>query len=218
MEPSSEAHGAIYLGMKEAFQFFGRPVFPISDLKQHLKVDLETTLAPFFSKEEMTRAIPMIRKKYEEIYLTETHFLEGAKEILESLSQNRVSLAVASNKFGRFSRGSLVHLGVAGLFKSILGAGDGPRNKPFPDMIEASLQAMDLPPEEVVFTGDSLEDVEAGKQAGVDVYALPTGVHTKTELSKNHPKRILKDLGELLSVVNQAPVLNPHETLDDQPF
>jgi 2,3-diketo-5-methylthio-1-phosphopentane phosphatase/HAD superfamily hydrolase (TIGR01509 family) len=213
-----EAYEAIYLGLTEAFRFFGRPVFPISDLTQHLKVDLEATLAPFFSKEEMTKAIPMIRKKYEEIYLTKTHFLEGAKEILESLSQNRISLAVASNKFGRFSRGALVHLGVAGLFKSILGAGDGPRNKPFPDMIEASLQAMDLPPEEVVFIGDSLEDVEAGKQAGVDVYALPTGVHTKTELSKGHPKRILKDLGELLSVVHQAPILNPHETLHDQQF
>jgi phosphoglycolate phosphatase len=158
-------------------------------------------LLPFFSKEEMERAISMIRRRYEEVYLDKTHFLNGAKEVLETLYHKRVILALASNKFGRFSRGALSHLGVDGYFKSILGAGDGPRNKPYPDMIHASLKAMDLPPERVIFVGDSLQDIETGRQAGVDVYALPTGVHTKKELSQGRPRSILKHLNELIPLV-----------------
>ena len=65
-------------------------------------------------------------------------------------------------------------------------------------MLHASLKKMGLQPEEAVFVGDSIEDIEAGKQAGVDVYALPTGVHSKAELSRARPRRILKNLKELI--------------------
>jgi phosphoglycolate phosphatase-like HAD superfamily hydrolase len=108
---------------------------------------------------------------------------------------------VASNKFGRFSRGALSHLGVSDYFESVIGAGDVPRNKPFPDMIHAALREMSLSPEEVVFVGDTLTDIETGKEAGVDVYALPTGFYSKTELSQKRPKRILRNLKELIPVV-----------------
>jgi phosphoglycolate phosphatase len=95
-------------------------------------------------------------------------------------------------------------LGVACYFKSILGAGDGPRNKPYPDMIQASLKAMDLPPKAVIFVGDSLQDIETGRRAGVDVYALPTGVHSKKELSQARPRSILKHLDELIPLVGNS--------------
>jgi HAD superfamily hydrolase (TIGR01509 family) len=142
-----------------------------------------------------------MRKKYEEVYLDKTHFLDGAKEILKTLHSDGIILGIASNKFGRFSRGALTHLGVSDYFKSVIGAGDVPRNKPFPDMIHAVLREMDLSPEKVVFVGDTLTDIDTGKQAGVDVYALPTGFYSKIELSQKKPKRILNNLKELVQVV-----------------
>ena len=68
-------------------------------------------------------------------------------------------------------------------------------------MIEAALREMALLPEEVVFVGDTLTDIETGKQAGVDVYALPTGFHSKVELAEKKPRLILKSLKELNQVV-----------------
>jgi HAD superfamily hydrolase (TIGR01509 family) len=199
-----EAHEAIYLGMEKAFRSFGRTLFPFSEIKKHLKADLEKTLAPFFSPEEIRAAIPIIRKKYEEVYPERTHFLDGAGEVLKTLGSRGIVMAVASNKFGRFSRGALTHLGVADHFRSVLGAGDGLRNKPFPDMIHASMKEMDLSARDVVFVGDSVEDIEAGKQAGVDVCAIPTGIHTKSELARAKPKRILKELKEIVPWVEQG--------------
>jgi len=173
-------------------------MFAFQDFPQHVDVDLQATLSHFFSPEEVAEAIPIVRKKYEEVYLEKTRFLDGAKETVEALHAQGVVLAVASNKFGRFSRGALNHLGVAGYFKAALGAGDVPRNKPFPDMLHAALREIDLPSEDVVFVGDTLTDIETGQEARVDVYALPTGFHTKTELSKRKPRRILRDLKELV--------------------
>jgi 2-hydroxy-3-keto-5-methylthiopentenyl-1-phosphate phosphatase len=196
-----EAYEAIYLGLKEALEHFGKEIFSFSDLRKYLKADLEATLSLFFSPEEVPKAVPIMRKKYEEVYLGHTYFLNGAKEVLESLRSQGILMGVASNKFGRFSRGALSHLGVSDYFKAVIGAGDVPRNKPYPDMIEAALREMILPPEEVVFVGDTLTDIETGKQAGVDVYALPTGFYSKIELAEQKPRRILKSLKELNQVV-----------------
>ncbi|MEW6376193.1 MAG: MtnX-like HAD-IB family phosphatase [Thermodesulfobacteriota bacterium] len=195
-----EAYEAIYLGLEEVFQEFRREMFPFSDLKKYLKADLEATLNQFFSPEEARKAIPIMRKKYEEVYLHKTHFLNGAKEVLDALRSQGILLGVASNKFGRFSRGALMHLGVSDYFKSVIGAGDVPRNKPFPDMIHTAIREMGIPPKDVVFVGDTLTDIETGKQAGVDVYALPTGFHSKIELSQKKPKRILKNLREVMHI------------------
>ena len=203
-----ESYEAIYLGLKEAFRQFGKEIFSFENLRKYLKPDLETTLAQFFSPEEVTKGVPVMRKKYEEVYLDKTHFLDGAREVLETLHSQGILLGVASNKFGRFSRGALSHLGVSDCFKSMIGAGDVPRNKPFPDMIHAALREMGLPPEDVVFVGDTLTDIDAGRQAGIDVYALPTGFHSKMELSHGKPRRILNDLGELVPLVSS--LFSPH--------
>ena len=198
-----EAYEAIYLGLKEVFERTGREIFPYGQLKDYLKADLESTLHPFFSPEEVKQNIPVMRKRYEEVYLDHTHFLDGAQEVLENLYRRGTLLGVASNKFGRFSRLALHHLNVSAYFKAIIGAGDVPRNKPFPDMIHAALAEMGLPPREVVFVGDTLTDIETGKEAGVDVYAIPTGFHTRKELSQKKPKRILRNLKELIDVLDR---------------
>jgi len=142
-----------------------------------------------------------MRKKYEEVYLYKTRFLDGAEEVLKALHSNGVVLGIASNKFGRFSRGALMHLGVLDYFKSVIGAGDVSRNKPFPDMIQAVLKEMHLPPEETIFVGDTLTDIETGNQAGVDVYALPSGFYSKMELSRGKPRRLIKHLQDLVPLV-----------------
>jgi phosphoglycolate phosphatase len=195
-----ESYEAIYLGLKECFQYFKKEIFPPADLKKYLRADLEGTLSQFFTPEEILKGVPIMRKKYEEIYLNKTHFLDGAQEALKTLHSHGVILGIASNKLGRFSRGALLHLGVSDYFKSVIGAGDVVRNKPFPDMIHTSLKEMNLPPEDVIFVGDTLTDIETGEQAGVDVYALPTGFHSKKELSQGKPRRMLKNLHELVQI------------------
>ena len=89
-----------------------------------------------------------------------------------------------------------------------MGAGDIPRNKTYPDMIQEVIKEMELAPEEVIFVGDTLADIETGKNAGIDVYALPTGIHSKMELSHGKPKQILGSLKELLRAV--TPLTSPH--------
>jgi HAD superfamily hydrolase (TIGR01549 family) len=159
------------------------------------------TLSQFFEPQEVLKSIPIMRKKYEEVYLDKTHFLNGAEGVIKTLYSNGVILGIASNKFGRFSRGVLNHFRMADYFKSIIGAGDVARNKPFPDMIHTAVIEMNLPAKDVIFVGDTLTDIETGQHAEVDVYAIPTGFNSKMEISQAKPKRLLKNLQELVQVV-----------------
>jgi len=186
--------------LKECFQYLGKEIFPFDELKTYLRADLEATLSQFFSPQEALKGIPIMRRKYEEVYLDRTHFMDGAEEVLRTLHSDGVIMGIASNKFGHFSRGVLTHLGVSDYFRSVIGAGDVARNMPFPDMVHTALKEMDLPSEEAIFVGDTLTDIETGKQAQVDVYPLPTGFHSREELSRGKPKRLLKNLRELVQV------------------
>jgi phosphoglycolate phosphatase-like HAD superfamily hydrolase len=69
-------------------------------------------------------------------------------------------------------------------------------------MIHTVLKEMNLPPEGAIFVGDTLTDIQTGKQAGIDVYALSTGLYSKKELSRGKPKRLLRNLQELVRLTN----------------
>jgi phosphoglycolate phosphatase-like HAD superfamily hydrolase len=45
--------------------------------------------------------------------------------------------------------------------------------------------------------GDTVEDIKAGKRAGIDVYALGNGYHPLEKLLRERPRRILRELRDL---------------------
>ena len=116
-----EAYEAIYLGLRDAFQRFGKEIFPYADLRHHLKADLETTLSPFFSPEEVQQAIPVMRKKYEEIYLEKSHLLDGAGQVLKNLYSQNISLGCSFQQVWPFCPWNVRPSGCGTLFRSIVG-------------------------------------------------------------------------------------------------
>ncbi|MFQ5842577.1 MAG: HAD family hydrolase, partial [Thermodesulfobacteriota bacterium] len=57
---------------------------------------------------------------------------------------------------------------------------------------------------EVVMVGDTVEDIETGKAAGVDVYALSNGYHPLEKLIRERPRRILRELRDLLQAFDSS--------------
>jgi len=192
-----DSYDAIYTGIKEVFNHFGIPPLPSHQLREYLGGSLEEILKPFLLPHQIEEAKPIFRTKYRDIYLDKTSLLEGAEAIIEELFRRSIRLAVASNKSGKFCRKLLSQLGIDRFFTTIMGVGDGLRPKPFPDMVNAIVLDLGLHPNEVVMVGDTVEDIEAGKAAGVDVYALGNGYHPLEKLIRERPRRILRELKDL---------------------
>ena len=121
--------------------------------------------------------------------------------MVEGLHARGTRLAIATNKLGRFAREIFRHFEMEGLFDAIVGDEDVTQNKPHPEMLIRAIHEMGLPKEAVIFVGDSLIDIQTGENAGVRVFAVPTGLATREELEKARPAKLLNRLTDLLNHV-----------------
>ena len=62
-------------------------------------------------------------------------------------------------------------------------AGDVESSKPAPDLVQAALARVGVPPAEAVFTGDTVWDVQACRKAGVPCIGLLSGGIGRDELT-----------------------------------
>jgi HAD superfamily hydrolase (TIGR01509 family) len=98
-----------------------------------------------------------------------------AKNLLERMKREGLRLAVASSALEDELKELLRVCGAEELVESSTSSDDADNSKPDPDIIQAALKRLSLPPGQVVLLGDTPYDVEAGKRAGVAVVALRCG-------------------------------------------
>jgi phosphoglycolate phosphatase len=92
--------------------------------------------------------------------------------------------AVISNKNENLCRRLLEILGIAGYFAAVLGADSLPFRKPSPEPLLRLLDDFDVSPDEAVMVGDSVNDIAAGKGAGVATVGCTYGYGDDAELAE----------------------------------
>ncbi len=88
-------------------------------------------------------------------------------------------------------------------FDGLITATDVGKNRPNPDMILLAMQQFGINNgSEVAKVGDSIIDIEEGKNAGCSLtVGITTGAHTLQQLQTARPSYIINDLMELLPLV-----------------
>lgn len=102
-------------------------------------------------------------KIIEDCHLEKTSLIDGAREVLMYISNQHpeVYMAIVSNKRGDVLRKEVQHLGLLGCFRSIIGAGDAPQDKPSVEPLQLALRAGGISPgPDVYIIGDSVTDIE----------------------------------------------------------
>jgi len=193
-----DSYQAIYISFEFAYKNMGLQALPFDEVKRVVGYGLRNIFRHLLGEERMLEALRLFRQKYEEVYRQNTHFLPGGRELLEALYCRGIKLAVATNKLGRLSREIFQHFEIENLFTVIVGDEDVSHNKPHPEMLFYAIEKMGLQNEDVIFVGDSLIDVQTGKNAGVRVFVIPTGVSRREELEKAQPSVILDKPTDLL--------------------
>jgi len=106
----------------------------------------------------------------------------GVPETLQTLQRDGLPLAVISNKNVDLCRELLRLLGLDGTFSTILGADSLPFRKPSPEPVLRLLSDFGVPAAATVMVGDSINDVAAGRGAGVVTVGCTYGYGDITEL------------------------------------
>ncbi|MEM8750261.1 MAG: HAD-IA family hydrolase [Pseudomonadota bacterium] len=125
--------------------------------------------------EHHKRLLGVFLAEYETHTARHTVFFDHALESLDQFAADGWKIAVCTNKYEYLARKLLDALGTTHRFHAITGGDTFDFKKPDPRHIVETVRQADGSPQRAVMVGDSINDIEAAKRAGIPVIAVDFG-------------------------------------------
>lgn len=180
----------------------------------------ETAIASFIGNginKLFERALPEGCKTMEEVLHIRKHFTEhydihcadmtkpfpGIPQLLESMQNDGVMIAVASNKYQKATSMLIEKFFPQIRFTVVFGERDGVPRKPDPTIVYDILAAAGIPESEkkdVLYIGDSGVDMQTCINAGIEAVGVTWGCRSRAELEEYSPAHIVDHPSGILSI------------------
>jgi len=121
----------------------------------------------------------------------------GARELVQRMKQQGLRLIIASSATSQELEVLLKAAKVDDLLDEATTSSDAEASKPEPDIVEAALSKLELPPDAVLMLGDTPYDIQAASAVGVGTIALRCGGFEDAQLEG--AKAIYDDPADLLA-------------------
>ena len=125
----------------------------------------------------------------------------GISELLKTLQQQGIMIAVASNKYQAATRKLIAHYFPEINFVEVLGQREGIPAKPDPSIVNEIMTKAGVKQEDILYVGDSNVDMQTAHHAGVTAIGVAWGFRPRTELEALHPAHIIEKAEELLPLL-----------------
>ncbi|MFI8520809.1 HAD-IA family hydrolase [Streptomyces sp. NPDC085481] len=146
---------------------------------------------------------PFVRESYR--LAEHVQVYDGVVDVLRTLNERGLRLAIATGKSGERARSLLDVLGLLPYFAHVIGSDEVPRPKPAPDIVRRALELLDVPADRAVMIGDAPTDLASAQGAGVTSVAALWGCHDGAELLAAGPDIVLRHPAELLALCPALP-------------
>jgi len=120
-------------------------------------------------------ALEAFRRHYAAVNGSRTTVYPGVIEGLKALRARGLPLGCVTNKAEEFARPLLALKGLAGYFRALVCGDTLPQAKPDPAPLLHLCRALGAQPANTVHIGDSINDVQAARAAGIRVLCVPYG-------------------------------------------
>ncbi|MCT8775254.1 phosphoglycolate phosphatase [Glaesserella parasuis] len=162
-----------------------------------------TGKADEFSQEELAQIKRRFGYFYGENVCNISKLYPNVKETLETLKAQGYILAVVTNKPTKHVLPVLQAFKIDHLFSEALGGQSLPQIKPHPAPLYYLCGKFGLYPHEMLFVGDSKNDILAAKAAGCKSVGLTYGYNYNIPISESEPDYVCEDFAEILKVIRQ---------------
>lgn len=160
-----------------------------------------TGKADDFSQEELAQIKRRFGYFYGENVCNISKLYPNVKETLEALKAQGYILAVVTNKPTKHVLPVLQAFKIDHLFSEALGGQSLPQIKPHPAPLYYLCGKFGLYPHEMLFVGDSKNDILAAKAAGCKSVGLTYGYNYNIPISESEPDYVCEDFAEILKIV-----------------
>lgn len=167
----------------------GLPAVPLADVRHMVgdgaKVLIQRGFAAdgrALSADELEHWFAVFLDFYGAHIADRSHMFEGVLAVLDELQAAGLTLGVCTNKPEAMSRRLFEKLGIAKRFSTLLGGDSLQVRKPHPGHILGTLEDMGVAPQRAVMVGDSANDRDAARGAGLPVVLVTFGYTTTPAL------------------------------------
>ena len=150
------------------------------------------------SPEQVRERIGEIYDRYDEDALTRWTLRPFVLESLIAIKAKGIRTALVSNLGGKTLTAALSKFCLTNYFDIVLSRSDVNNLKPSPDGLHLALAKLGVSKDASVFIGDSLDDVNAAKAAGIRVVIITAGENATEEIQAAQPDQMIRCYKELL--------------------
>ncbi len=112
---------------------------------------------------------------YEQNLYSETVLFPGIDAILEKMNETGIQWGIVTNKPEYLTVKIVEHLGLSDSVACVVGGDTLPQRKPNPLPVIHACKLAGISPNSSVFIGDSIRDIEAGRDAGLHTIGVTYG-------------------------------------------
>ena len=163
-------------------------------LSEAMQAAAEIGLSP----EQVRERIGEIYDRYDEDALTRWTLRPFVLESLIAIKAKGIRTALVSNLGGKTLTAALSKFCLTNYFDIVLSRSDVNNLKPSPDGLHLALAKLGVSKDASVFIGDSLDDVNAAKAAGIRVVIITAGENATEEIQAAQPDQMIRCYKELL--------------------
>ena len=165
----------ITAALNAAFSQFAMPPWSTTDTKERVRVSLRESFPVMFGA-DWQRARDIFYAAFAAQHLDHVAPMPGVTDALAAGA--RLPQGVVSNKAGKYLRAEVAHLGWAGHFGTVIGAGDAAADKPDPAPILLALTQLGCAAGRAVwYLGDTALDMRTARTAGVTAVLIGDAAH-----------------------------------------
>ena len=186
-----------------ALQVMGLPPTTPDEVRKTVGYSLPESLVRLAGEEHLARGGEYMRlfvEKADEVMADCTVVYDFVPETVEHIRGKGLRLGIVSTKYRYRIVEVLGREGLLEPFEVIVGGEDVSEFKPDPESLNLALEKLVIPPEAVLYVGDSVVDAEAAMRAGVPFAAVLSGSTPREAFSKFEARMILDSVRDLTSI------------------
>jgi phosphoglycolate phosphatase len=165
----------IAAALNAVFTAFDKPLWTKEDTRNRVRVSLRESF-PIMFGDAWERARDIFYDALTRQHLDHVAPMPGVPDVL--IAGAGWPQGVVSNKAGAFLRREVAHLGWAGYFGPVIGAGDASADKPDPAPLQMALRQLGREPGAGVwYMGDTALDMRAAHAAGLTAVLIGDAAH-----------------------------------------
>ena|SRR5687768_15591180 len=132
--------------------------------------------------------------------------IPGTREALDRLRDAGLALGLVTSKGLPVASEGLNLFGLMPYFSTLVTYEDTARHKPNPEPLLVAIDRLDVQPADVVYVGDAVVDIQAGKAAGTHTIGVTWGAGDRDSLVAAMPDHLCDSMDEVAALLTTQTV------------